>query len=234
MLSSQDYLILFSFAVVIFIIFVLGYASYWALEIRRSLSVRLYRNQALGLVLVAIATGLYTVVQLIAQTPGFATFIIVVIVVPLLLFYRVDTSMRAARRSDPLLRDTFHWTGLVRKVFWGVIVADIPFVTASFLFLNLSGPQYIIIYLLAIFSGAVFLPIAARRSMDPLLRKQLGWFGVFFVCFLGAFIFGFSFAAPLATVLSALIALTIASYTLYKSARSLAPLNRLTRIEKGD
>ncbi len=91
------------------------YAAYWAFVIRRALAVRLYRNQALGIGILAIAVALTqvnaTISNYSANYPGFLT-IIFPYFTTLTLFYWIDTSVQAGRRSDPLLRDTLHWKGL--------------------------------------------------------------------------------------------------------------------------
>jgi hypothetical protein len=107
---------------------VLGYTSYKALQIRRSLAVRLYRRQALWL---AAITGFYTL--LTADT--FLFVFVFTTTSPVVdeavslsqqagiisIFAWADTSTRIARRSDPLLRDSLGWTK-IRLVAWTIMV----------------------------------------------------------------------------------------------------------------
>ncbi|HZW54889.1 MAG TPA: hypothetical protein VFF30_01220 [Nitrososphaerales archaeon] len=97
------------------------YAAYWAFSARQALAVRLYRNQSLGIGLIVLA---FWASLGSGFTPGSAplqlrvaliqvSFILAVIV----LFYWIDASLLASRRSDPLLRDTFRWSNL-RIPFW--------------------------------------------------------------------------------------------------------------------
>ena len=109
------------------------YVLYVALKVRQSLAVGQYRRHALGIGIVAIVfvadqvsnffpalnTGIWNYL-------GLATFA----AFALGLLYWVDSSVLAARRSDPLYRDTFHWSKL-RWVAWGASVAAFVFVIGT-------------------------------------------------------------------------------------------------------
>src|ERR1700733_5624912 len=93
---------------------VLSYGAYWAFEIRRALAIRLYRSQALGIGLLAVSVGLaqlYYTGSIFYGWPPELTFASILFFA-FALFYWTNTSIRAARLSDPLLRDTFRWTRL--------------------------------------------------------------------------------------------------------------------------
>ena len=210
---------------------VLFYASYWALIIRRALAVQSYRNQALGVALIALFQGVTTIgfagtegasgrtpLDLLALGANTILFLFV--------FYWIDASVLAAKRSDPLLRDTLHWRSL-RLVLWPLIISFAAAAVVS----NFSLPFNIILTLVA---GAASLPVAARRSRDPTMRRHLIWFGLY-AAFLLAFFFNLggllnvSIGSPASFVFLGIGSLMYfaASYCLYRSAVSLAPLRQL-------
>ncbi len=229
-------------------------AAYQASVIARALAVRLYRNQALGIGLVAVANFVLVAGQTIIvalQPPNgggaygttanwpliFFTWIV--------LFYWIDASVRASRRSDPLLRDTLLWSR-VRLAVWAVMLGSMAAIliisaylvatTGLSLVAQVTSP-YVqpgsrgILTFLAFFPpiifGAIYLPIAAYRSRDPTLRRHLSWFGMFILLYLGVLL---SFSLPFKSFadLGGSEVLLVAGYFLYRSARSLAPLNRFT------
>ena len=207
-------------------------AAYWALRTRKALAVQLYRNQALGIglfslgfaflnttLLLNISTGLVAIL-------GFLPFIF--------FFYWVDYSVSATRAADPLLRDVFLWRRL-RIVLWPVLMfsyASLFFVQADPVVAaclptpscGLATVLFFIPTLLPLASGAIYLPLSARRSSDSTFRRHLKWFGLFALCIITAtmlfFVFQFDFA-PAALVFA------LSGYCLYESALSLLPLRRL-------
>jgi hypothetical protein len=209
------------------------YAVFWALSIWRRLSVRLYRNQAFGIGIVAASFALLDLAQFTPvvtggeQVGGEVVGFTIIFLVLVVLFYWIDASILAARRADPLLRDTLYWRRL-RFVFWVVLaVLTVASILGQVEFLSFF---IIMLFIIIPISGAVFLPIAARRSGDASLRRQLKWFGAFVLLLLvvsilaapsgqGANVYGV--AAMLGGIYSA-------DYCLYKSAKSLVPLNRLS------
>jgi hypothetical protein len=226
---------------------VLSYGAYWAFEIRRALAVRLYRSQALGIGLLAISVGLaqlyYTGSTFYGWPPelSFASILFFV----LTLFYWTNTSVRASRQSDPLLRDAFRWSRL-RLLLLALIIAAVIFDSANILYNILNGLAitgtatgflaitFEIPVLVPIVAAALVLPVVGLRSRDPVLRKHLLWFGLFAV-FLLVFIevLSSAFTDPLQTILVQDLGLLLGGYCLYRSARSLVPLNRLSPAEKG-
>ena len=221
-----------------------AYAAFWALNIRRALAVRLYRNQALGIALVAVSLASAVFIGLEIPAPD-GLFVVPIFSAFLVMFYWIDTSILAARRSDPLLRDTLHWSQL-RILVWALNIGPIIIFSVVFLYfflLNVTpqsvlDPSFaligsIIVYtplLATSISGAIFLPISAHRSKNMSLSKHLKWFGIFMV----VLALGFTIVAPLIAndpLLSTVgfsVAVFIGGYCLYRSARSLAPLNRLS------
>jgi hypothetical protein len=217
-----------------------AYGAFWCFTVRRSLAVRLYRNQALGAGLAGVAFSLFFVTDAVANggnTDLGTVAIVLLLLMSVLLFYWIDGSIMRARRTDPFLRNTFHWRR-VRIVLWAdillafssltILVASSPPSAANGgppalpIFIFLLSP----IYLVGIV-GLVLLPIAARKSGDFALRTHLRWFGLF--VFLGLFNFLVAnwISYGLTNESMTLVANIIAGFCLYRSARSLAPLNRL-------
>jgi hypothetical protein len=221
---------------------VLSYGTYWALEIRRALAVRLYRSQALGIGLIAVSVGLaqlYYTGSIFFDWPPELSFASILFF-SFTLLYWTNSSVRAARQSDPLLRDAFRWTR-VRFLLLALIVATVAYDSANILYNVLNSRPitaaatgflavtFEIPVLVPIIAAAFVLPVVGFRSRDPVLRRHLLWFGLFAV-FLLAFIevLSSAFADPLEAVLIQDLGLLIGGYCLYRSARSLVPLNRIS------
>ena len=120
------------------------YAAYWAFGIRRALAVNIYRSQALGIGLVAVSFAILVFESVIrvfiiplTQHYSFISLVILFIVF-LVLFYWIDATMISARRSDPLLRDSLHWSKL-RILPWIVIVAWVIIDIFLFFFGNITA-----------------------------------------------------------------------------------------------
>jgi hypothetical protein len=212
-----------------------GFVAYSAVAIGRALSDRVYRRQAIGLASVTMLLILLDVFSTIYPPGsndsqlffvlGFSLFYAVFIGT----YYWIDASIRAARVTDPLNRDTWHWSKL-RLAFWGYdIGAFFFFLIAGLLFgvAFSNGPPIFVVFLLGplfimVFSGVVALPVAAHRSKDRILKKNLDWFGVYVIVVLSFEFLWSSFVN--ATNLEALIVEVVGGYFLYRSAKSLAPL----------
>lgn len=244
-MPTVDNFVFVAYAEYFSIILVFGYAAYWAFTIRRALATRLYRNLAFGTGLVA--SVMVTAIGVVsADVTGVQSVITpFALLAVLTTFYFIDSSVLAARRSDPLLRDTLHWTK-VRYPYWVLIIilalaaaaVSILFPAAlhynSLVFVLFSG----IPYLAALGVGLVVLPLSAVRSRDGTLRTHFKWFGLYVVFFF-AFVITVSPVPPINFTQSGFTAFTIvdfqaafasmlaAGYSLYQSAKSLAPLNRL-------
>jgi hypothetical protein len=204
-------------------IFPFVYPAYWAFDIRKALRVRLYRSQALGIGLVCIS---YVAGAWDSTGTAYGLFILVV-------FYWIDASFRAARRSDPLLRDSLYWTKL-RIPFWilngGIIIGGtIAILLGYSIFVptssSLGGALVSVPFFIVAASGVALGTVVAGRSGDWNLRKHLAWFALFIftqfasigvaqVNSLSGFVYflGFEFAG----------------FFLYKSARSLVQFNRIS------
>jgi hypothetical protein len=218
-------------------------ATYEAATIQRALPVKLYKNQARGIGLVAVGLIVLSLAQLAGAAFGTPVGFPFIDFTWIVLFYWIDASIRAARRSDPLLRDTLRWN-LVRVAVWVLMVASMAvilasaayqvvaegasiFATANLPFGGAQGTLGFLSYFPPIIFGAIYLPIAVLRSRDPTLRRHLAWFGLFVLCFLTVNLtFGLGAAAVLPVAQSEILAL--GSFFLYRSARSLVPLNRIS------
>jgi hypothetical protein len=224
----------------------LAYPAYWAFDIRHALFVRLYRRQALGIGLVSIAIGLlFTYFAILNSFPPSssvnpAIIILTIIMADLVLlitFYWVDVSVLAGRRSDPLLRDTLNWSR-IRPFVWGVLLFSGALLI---IFSNPSSTPILVlgtvVVLLPLVFGSILLPIVARRSGDPTLRRHLRSFALFLVSLIiEAVLYNTSpaYAPTVGALLVTLLidsTLVVAAYFLYSSVRSLAPLNKLALSE---
>lgn len=202
------------------------YAAFWGFSIWRRLSVRLYRNQAFGISIVAVSFAVLDFAQFVPVFAG-GEFVgpesfVILFLVEVVLFYWIDASILTARRTDPLLRDTLHWRYL-HLVIWAILVVS-PVVA-----ILTQVPILAIIPLILVpISGAVSLPVAASRSGDASLRRQLKWFGLFALLLLTISIAAGSGAENVYSIVATLGVIYAADYCLYKSAKSLVPLNKLS------
>ncbi len=227
-------------------VIIFGYAGYWSLDIRRALRAPLYKNHALALAVVATAFGIMDVEAALVDSSIvvvptifltlFATFIF--------MFYFIDSAMLSARRADPLLRDTARWI-LLRKPIWIVMIVTIAFaIGSSVAGYSGYGGIFLIPFILVAISGGVFLVQATRRSKDMTFNRHLKWFGIFAVLaivWLIVILLGTFQAMNPVTLLNSpltamgsyvldladILGLAAAGYCLYKSAKSLVPLNRI-------
>jgi hypothetical protein len=228
------------------------YSAYWGLAIRRALIVPLYRRQALWVSIIGIYFALLFLD--IAYANPFASSNPYIFYSGGLLFFTgfvlifawTDGTVRVARRSDPLLRDTLHWTKL-RVIIWaGIFLGILAFIGILIRLIVAGSPisdiengGFIVAILAILLSGSPALFVSARRSRDTTLRRHLRWFELFASILIASSVIGYAYTvfgthsgAP--AIISAGVGYTtfiVAAYSLYKSARSLAPIGRLPRIE---
>lgn len=230
------------------VVSVLAIAGYTALGIRRTLANKSYRSQALGVGLIAGVLAVNLLNNLVYAyippntpydtinnnlgpigTPLYVAFLFV-------LFYWIDESVLASRRADPRLRDTLRWSA-VRKVMRPWVALSAIIVTVTFIAYEAMGnassatgvpPAFLAPFLLTIILGVpimgiALLPLCATRARDPLLRRQLYWFGAFAVAYLAG---GFLGGIPNQTeaVLSTIPDSLLAGFFLYLSAKALVPI----------
>ena len=229
------------------------YAAYWAFAIRRALVSRIYRRHALWLGALGVALA---VTVFLTYSPNYAINITISIYYDLLyaiVFAFVDSLIPVVRRSDPLLRSVLRWEKL-RYFLWADVAVLGVFNTLSYvsyqssLFSGLAefvvqevGWTAAATVLFGVSGFAIFM--AARRSRDMVLRSSLRWLGVMFIFVIFLFAaysledfllpnmtqFDFFYSYP---ALPGGIIYILVAYALYRSTRSLAPVNRLTVTEK--
>jgi len=215
---------------------IFAYAAYWAFDIRRALVGRIYRSQVLWLGVVSMVLFAAVVPT---PTTNSVTIIILsnlpVIALALVLFAFVDSTVPVARRSDPLLRNILHW-GRVRFAAWTALVLVEIYGAYGEITSSNTGSTVVLGLLLLTVIGAPPMLIGARRSTSPNLRGTLKWFGLGLLATLGL---------PLVTIAEVLVGVPstvgplayaqipynavamLFGYAMYRSVRSLAPINRL-------
>ncbi|MDA4127663.1 MAG: hypothetical protein OK452_10775 [Thaumarchaeota archaeon] len=216
-----------------------GYVTYAALAIRRTIAGGVYRKQALGLALVAVlyalnaTTSYYSSLTLdIYSLLGFLSFPLAFVMI----FYWVDKSALAARLTDPLLRDTLHWSK-VRYLIWTINISAVIISFAYTVYigqlvlgsLSTNPPLFLLVIFLSpaylsVSSGAVVLFVAVRRTADRTLKKHLEWFGFYlvFIFVLGGLVGnGLSIYSVEWSNLFGGAANAAGAFFLYKSAKSL-------------
>jgi hypothetical protein len=215
---------------------IFAYAAYWAFDIRRALVGRIYRSQVLWLGVVSIV--LFAAVVPTPTTNSVTTIILSnlpVIALALVLFAFVDSTVPVARRSDPLLRNILHW-GRFRFAAWTALVVVEIYGAYGEITSSNTGSSVVLGLLLLTVIGAPPMLIGARRSTSPNLRGTLKWFGLGLLATLGL---------PLVTIAEVLVGVPstvgplayaqipynavamLFGYAMYRSVRSLAPINRL-------
>jgi len=222
-----------------------GYVAYFAIDIRHGLAVRAYRNQALGIGLVTIMLAIVFVGPSNSSSNPLLAVLETLRLVLLFVFtfYWIDASVLTARRTDPLLRDTFRWRS-VRFVPWFFVILSALLLLVGSLLNQTGGPSVVspsaVIVTIVVLAGyvgpfilgAILLPISARRSADPQFRKQLVWFGlflaVFFLIFARVLIPGIYGNNGIYLTLTGFPILAGSAYCLYRSVKALVPLNRIS------
>jgi hypothetical protein len=208
------------------------FAAYWAFSIRRVLSVGVYRRQALGIGLVALilASILLSGIPLAYLPSAGQIFSLLPIFAFGAMFYWIDASVLEARRSDPLLRYTFHWKQL-RIAFWVLDISALVSIVAIEAATggNPGGQAVDVIFNLpfyiTVLSGVTLLPTVAVRSKDKILRRHLVWFALFAgILAVSLSIASFVLADYLQELLTSVLGLYLGAYCLYRSSKSLVPL----------
>jgi hypothetical protein len=258
-LSSLD---IVTIVAAVIVLLAYGYAAFWALNIRRNLKVGLYRHQALGIGLVAICVAYFTFFSdgggnylpaAFSEYPitGIVFFSFLACLAPLL--YLTDSSILAARDSDPLQRDVLGW-GRIRIPLWGALAACLvgggAYVVYQTIFLSqqtalagnstylvgvpgiIGGIAVIVPLVLPPASAVIFLSVAVRRTRDLTLRRHLKWFGIGAALFgLGALldilltpVEGSSFLYPIVFM----VLFVGSAYSFYRSARATIPMYSFT------
>jgi hypothetical protein len=210
-----------------------GCAVYWSFDIRKGLSSNLFRNQALGMGLVSISMGSITFLLLGTISLPSNVAIIWILSAFLVIVYWIDISIRAAQRVDPLLRDPLHWRQ-VRWIMWAFFAPAIVWVIAV-VAQDTQLANYLVFFtiwpvLAALVSGIIYIPVSIIKSSDRSLKAHFKWFALFLASFV--FIISPTITIPFNPLTGFLLGIgfLLGSYCLYRSARSLAPLERLSPV----
>jgi hypothetical protein len=227
------------------LLFVLGavvvamysYGAVWAFRILKALMTPLYRERARWVGVVAIFFGILVASNLLirafAESNFYLSFLeyFITNAAGMVTLAWIDTTIKMARRSDPLNRNTIKWKQL-RYVIWAFtfITSAGSLVSVAYLRLNFfsssgASGDFVSGAFGWVLFGFIALVLSYRRSRDPILKEHLKWFGLFlFVLFivntvLSHNIYGFIIADE------ALLALD--AYFLYRGVKSLAPLSKV-------
>ncbi len=222
----------------IVVVAIFGLTALRAFNLRKAVTVRLRRRQALGIGLLALAMAwvsanfVFPHPQSMGNAIGDSYFVFQFFLPFLVFFYWIDASVLASRRSDPLFRDTFHWSS-VRKAIWTFLVAMMAvYIIGQVIFYDLilhnsatlpnvvGGSAVLTVISLPFVAGPALLPMVARRSRDDAVKRHLRWFA-YFSALLGLGVPGI-FLSPLGQGLWA-----VSGYCLYRSVRALVTVSRL-------
>ena len=211
-----------------------AFSAYWAFSIRRVLAVHVYRRQALGIGLVALSLAVLLLAgfPLAYLNPGGQISSLLLIFTFGTIFYWIDASVLAVRRSDPLLRYPLRWKQL-RIAIWALDLLAMASILAIEVLTggNPSGQVVTVVFNLpfyiTILAGVTLLPIVAVRSRDMILRRHLVWFALF-ASILALFISVASFVLSeyVEVLLTSVLGLVLGAYCLYRSSQSLVPLKQ--------
>jgi hypothetical protein len=154
----------------------------------------------------------------------------------ILVFGWIDSNVRVARRSDPLRRNTLHWTKL-RIFIWAILtialvgglfsafVGDINYLSSP---AGLGGAFLDSPFTPAAAFGIVALAVSHRRINDVTLKRHIKWL-VFFVLILLFATRLLEYSSSLFSTVGfvAILLLACGAYFLYIAARSLSQLDHL-------
>jgi hypothetical protein len=222
-----------------------AYAVYWAFDTRRALAVRVYRGQALATGILASATWFSGyAVTVISNSPNpqlnLGVPVIGLSLLLLSIFYFTDATMKAARRSDPLLRDTLHWSK-IRVPLWAVVLLSLGVIMAVVGYAAITNNTDVLNgindgtygnaffnfdfeYLINLpFIGVVLIAAAAYRAKwDATLRRHFLWLA--FALALYFILFNFSIPGTFAILFLGV------GLSLFMASRSLVPTSRIQKI----
>ena len=219
-----------------------AYAAYWSLGIGRALKVRTYSRQAIIVGLFSLyGTFLYVLFYIVyffapnlLNSPVGTFQEALYLVLPPFVLAWIDSGVRVGRKTDPLLRDPLRWSK-VRFVVWPLLLLSlIGFYHQG----GLNGAGIFSFLIIGI--SIVPILMAANRSGDRNYRRSLEWFG-FAVAILVFQNFGFNVLVPelgtgivfsssgfVWSFLANFVVVPVLFYGIYKCARSLVPLNRIS------
>lgn len=159
-------------------------------------------------------------------------------------FAYLDSLVKVARRSDPLLRNIIHWEK-TRYIGWAGVALIFVFnalsLSPSAGLANLSGELVTILISVPFIIGGAGVLVGATRIKDPMLRGNLKWLGLaLLVSIVEDILFLLESLAGLSNyeiyysywgLISFVITMVVA-YCLYRAARSLAPISHFPMDEE--
>jgi len=239
---SSSLMLLFVFIGEILPAAIFLYGAYWTFTIRRALAIPAYRSHAMWLGFISILAALTTPITY-TNNPTISLFITIFYAAfAAFMLAWIDATITIVRRSDPRLRSILRWESL-RYVVWAIFVLAIVLLSYSIVSQNFSPTSNAVgfatglVIIIPFITGAPTLLTGARRSRDPILRGSLKWIGLCLLSVLGGSIvsavvksFGVSLYDQFYSIYAFPVDLVIilAAYCLYRSTRSLAPINRLS------
>lgn len=236
---------------------IFGLTAYRAFKLRAVLRNKFSRSHALWLVVIATAqaTVLWTPFPFPNSLVDLVYGILVFGVFPIVIVAWVDGAVRAARRSDPLYRDSLAWTKL-RVITYAATLAAAALNFGLFALVTLTGlpvPAFSEVLVIApllppFLAGAPALLLVARRTRSAIRRTNAKWFALYYLFQLASIVTyvvtvsGTSDPQLLCGCILNFLAFhgiyalgwnvvtvtfVISGYCLYRYVRSLAQLNRL-------
>jgi hypothetical protein len=226
-------LVLFGLGPVVVILY--SYGALWAYRIRRALMSPLFKERALWVQVVAIffvvIVSANLLIRYFAPTNFYLSFFQYTLVdaAGIVTLAWIDTTIKMARRSDPLNRNTISWKQL-RYVVWAFtfITTTGSLFSVGYLRIDFFTPQgtggaFVSGSFGWVLFGFIALILSYRRSRDPTLREHLKWFGLFVFLL---FIVGTILSGDILVFrISAEVLLAVAAYFLYRGVKSLAPFS---------
>ena len=219
------------------------YGTYWSFNIRRALVVRIYRNHALWLGIVGILVAMASFLTYTNNPVINTSFSIFYGFLFGALFAFIDSTVRIGRRSDPLFRSVLHWEKLRVPLWIDIGALEILFILgavpslAPYTNTFAGNILWTALATIPLIVGGSAVLICGRRSGDLVLKQSLKWVGAALLFAVVLLVFQtivsgipgvdqfdlyYSYLALPGGLISILI-----SYSTYRSARSLAPVNRL-------
>jgi len=239
--ATNDLLILIGtlllFAVGVLVVGLYAYGAVWAFRIRSALMSPLFKDRArwvgIAALTFAILISSNLLIRLFAPNNFYLGFLLYCIVdaAGIVALAWIDTTIKLARRSDPLNRNTFLWKQLRYFVwFFTFLTTAGSLFSVAYYHLNYfnapggNGGAFIAGSFGWVFLGFLALYLSFRRSKDPNLREHLKWLGLFLFLLL---LIDTVFSQDIVVFrIADLALLAIDAYFLYRAAKSLAPLSK--------
>lgn len=212
------------------------YGALWSSRIREALTSPLFKDRAKWIEIIAIFFAILVssnlLIRFLAATNFYLGFLEFCIInaAGIVTFAWVDTTVRFARRSDPLNRNTLKWKQLRLFIWFFTFVeaagslASVAIFQINFFNSSSSGGAFITGSFGWVFFGFIALALGYRRTKDVTLKEHLKWFGLFLLVL---FIVDTILSAQLLEFrIAQEILLGVDAYFLYRCVKSLAPYSR--------